>query len=285
MMIILFTQYLYFFLFTCFLIGLAIGSFLNVVIYRLPIMLQNAWRGECCELLQLENKKNNPINLALPHSFCPHCQNKLRSWHNIPVISYLFLKGKCAFCKTPITWRYPLIELMTGLVTLFIASYYGISGQSCAIMLFTWCLIALTFIDFEHQLLPDIITLPLLWVGLLLNISGTFTTLPAAVIGAVAGYLSLWSVAKLYELATGKAGMGYGDFKLLALIGAWLGWQILPLIVLLASLLGSIVGISLIIFKKHDRHIPISFGPYLAIAGWLGLLFNNELPKIYGWLI
>jgi len=195
------------------------------------------------------------------------------------------LKGKCAYCKQPIAWRYPLIELFTGLLTVFIVFYFGASLQALAALVFTWCLIALTFIDFEHQLLPDTISLPLLWLGLLINISGLFTDLTSAVIGATAGYLSLWIIAKLFELITGKVGMGNGDFKLLALLGAWLGWQILPLIVLLSSFIGAIVGINLMLFKKHGRNVPIPFGPYLAIAGWLGLIFLNKLPQIYSWLI
>lgn len=285
-MINFFTEHFIYFLFIAFLFGLAIGSFLNVVIYRLPIMILASWRQECCDFLQLEYKADKKINLLWPsRSYCPQCQQQLRSWHNIPIISYLLLKGKCAYCKHPISYRYPLIELLTALLTCVLAAHYGISWQMLATLIFTWCLIALTFIDFEHQLLPDIITLPLLWLGLLINCFNVFTDLQTAVIGAVAGYMSLWLVAKAFELLTGKVGMGNGDFKLFALIGAWLGWQILPLIILLASFVGAVVGISLMLFKKHGRNVPIPFGPYLAIAGWLGLVFNNYISTLYNWLL
>jgi leader peptidase (prepilin peptidase)/N-methyltransferase len=284
-MLNLFTTNFTLFLIISLLFGLAIGSFLNVVIYRLPLMIQATWRRECCEFLQIKNKEEQTINLMWPRSYCPHCQHKLSNWHNIPLISYLFLKGKCAFCKKAIAWRYPFIELLTGLFTGFIIFNYGITWPALVFLIFTYCFIVLTFIDFDHQLLPDIITLPLLWLGLLININNTFTELSAAIIGAVAGYLSLWLVANLYKLITGRMGMGHGDFKLLALIGAWTGWQILPLVILLASFLGAVIGIGLILFKKQGRHVPIPFGPYLAIAGWLGLLFNNQLATIYSWLI
>ncbi len=283
------SEHFIYFLFVTFFFGLAVGSFLNVVIYRLPVMLQAEWRKECCELLALENKSANKadkkISLAWPCSYCPHCRQSLRSWHNIPLLSFLFLKGKCAYCRQAIHWRYPLVELITGLLFVLIAAHWGVAWPTLAAMIFTGCLLALLFIDFEYQLLPDDITLPLVWLGLLVNMFGWFTDLQAAVIGAMAGYLALWLVAKLFTAITGKIGMGHGDFKLLAVIGAWSGWQILPLVILLASFAGAVVGISLIVFKKHGRHIPIAFGPYLAMAGWLGLVFNQALMHIYSGLL
>jgi leader peptidase (prepilin peptidase)/N-methyltransferase len=268
--------------FSLLLFGLVVGSFLNVVIHRLPIMMETRWRRDCCELLELEaEKEESPLGLAYPNSHCPHCKAPIRAWQNIPVISYLLLGGKCASCGTGISLRYPLIELATGLMTLSLAWFFPLSPALLGAMLLTWALIALTMIDIDHQLLPDDITLPLLWLGLLFNVFGTYTSLSNAVIGAMAGYLSLWSVYWLFKLATGKEGMGYGDFKLLAALGAWLGWQALPLIILLSSLVGAVVGIFLMILKRRGRDVPIPFGPYLAAAGWIALLWGDRIIAVY----
>jgi leader peptidase (prepilin peptidase)/N-methyltransferase len=267
------------------LIGLMVGSFLNVVIYRLPVMMQQNWRKECTEYLQLDtietDTQQEPFNLSLPLSRCPHCKTPIKPYQNIPVISYLFLKGRCATCSQPISLRYPLIEAFTALTSAIVAWHFGYSPQTVFALVLTWSLIALSFIDIDHQLLPDNITLPVLWLGLLLSLFGFFTDTHASIIGAIAGYTSLWSVFHLFKLATGKEGMGFGDFKLLALFGAWLGWQYLPVIILLSSLVGAIIGVSLIIFAKRDHTIPIPFGPYLAVAGWLALLWGNDINQFY----
>ena len=263
-------------------LGLLVGSFLNVVIYRLPLMMESRWRRECCELLEVEpDKAEAPLTLATPNSHCPHCKAAIRPWQNIPVVSYLFLGGKCANCGAGISPRYPAIELVTGLMTMALAWYFGVSWALLGAMLFTWSLIALTMIDIDHQLLPDDITLPLLWLGLLFNLWGTFVSLQDAVLGAMAGYLLLWSVYWIFKLLTGKEGMGFGDFKLLAALGAWLGWQALPLIILLSSLVGAVVGIALMIIKRRGREIPIPFGPYLAMAGWIALLWGDTIMTRY----
>jgi len=271
------------YLFTAFIgiIGLMVGSFLNVVIYRLPIMLQRGWRVECLEYLQLPAETTESFNLSLPLSRCPHCQTPIKPYQNIPVISYLWLKGRCASCQQPISLRYPLVEALTAVVSMTVAWHFGYTPQTAFALALTWVLIALTFIDLDHQLLPDNLTLPVLWLGLLLNLFSLYTDIQASVIGAIAGYMVLWLVYQLFKLVTGKEGMGYGDFKLLALFGAWLGWHSLPLIILLSSLVGAIIGISLVIFVKRDRHIPIPFGPYLAIAGWIALLWGNEINQWY----
>jgi leader peptidase (prepilin peptidase)/N-methyltransferase len=264
------------------LLGLVVGSFLNVVIYRLPLMMESRWRRDCCELLEVEpGREDPPLNLATPNSHCPHCKAAIRPWQNIPVLSYLLLGGRCASCGADISPRYPAIELVTGLMTMALAWYFDVSWALLGAMLFTWALISLTMIDVDHQLLPDDITLPLLWLGLLFNLGGTFTDLQAAVIGAMAGYLVLWSIYWLFKLLTGKEGMGYGDFKLLAALGAWLGWQALPLIILLSSLVGAVVGIALMIVKRRGREIPIPFGPYLAAAGWIALLWGDAITARY----
>ena len=221
------------------------------------------------------------MSLASPNSHCPHCKASIPPWHNIPVLSYLMLGGKCAQCGTRISPRYPLVELTTGLMTMALAYHLAPSAALVGTMLFTWCLIALTMIDVDHQLLPDDITLPLLWLGLLFNLSGTFVSLQDAVIGAMAGYLVLWGVYWLFKLLTGKEGMGYGDFKLLAALGAWLGWQALPLIILLSSLVGAVCGIALMLIKSRGKEIPIPFGPYLAAAGWIALLWGESLTTAY----
>lgn len=262
-------------------LGLCVGSFLNVVIHRLPRMMENDWQLQCAELNGTEVAAGEPFNLARPASRCPSCGHRITPLENIPVISYLFLRGRCSGCRTSISPRYPLVEAFTGLASAYLAWRYGWSLQTGAALLLVWALIALTFIDFDTQLLPDAITLPLLWAGLLFNLFGTFTDLQSAVIGAMAGYLSLWSVYWLFKLVTGKEGMGYGDFKLLAALGAWLGWQLLPAVILLSSLVGAAVGITLIVVARHGRNIPIPFGPYLAAAGAIALLWGKQLTQAY----
>jgi leader peptidase (prepilin peptidase)/N-methyltransferase len=264
------------------LLGLVVGSFLNVVIYRLPLMMESRWRKDCCELLEMKAEPaSTPLTLATPNSHCPQCEAPIRAWQNIPVVSYLLLGGKCASCGVSISARYPAVELLTGLATVLLSVYFDLSPALLGAILLTWSLIALTAIDFDHQLLPDDITLPLLWLGLLFNIWGTFASLQDAVIGAMAGYLILWSVYWLFKLLTGKEGMGYGDFKLLAALGAWLGWQALPLIILLSSLVGAICGIILMLVMGRGREIPLAFGPYLAVAGWIALLWGDEITARY----
>ena len=257
-------------------LGLLVGSFLNVVIYRLPVMMETRWRRDCCELLEQEQEKQDaPLNLATPNSHCPHCKSAIKPWQNIPVISYLLLRGKCANCAAPISARYPIIELVTGLMTMVLAVFFEFSPALLGAVLLTWALISLTMIDVDHQLLPDDITLPLIWLGLLFNLQGTYVSLNDAVIGAMAGYLILWTIYQAFKLLTGKEGMGYGDFKLLAALGAWVGWQMLPEIILLSSLVGAVCGIALMFVKKRGKEIPIPFGPYLAVAGWLALLLGD----------
>ena len=263
-------------------LGLMVGSFLNVVIYRLPLMMESRWRRDCCELLEVAQEKTEaPLNLATPNSHCPHCKAAIKPWQNIPVVSYLLLGGKCGNCGTSISVRYPVIELVTGLMTLALGFYFEASAALLGVMLLTWALIALTMIDVDHQLLPDDITLPLMWLGLLFNVGNTYVSLQDAVIGAMAGYLILWSIYWLFKLFTGKEGMGYGDFKLLAALGAWLGWQALPVIILLSSLVGAICGIALMVIKRRGKEIPIPFGPYLAMAGWIALLWGDTIIAAY----
>ncbi|MDZ4261320.1 MAG: prepilin peptidase, partial [Pseudomonadota bacterium] len=264
-------------------LGLIVGSFLNVVIHRLPQMMQRDWRMQCRELLALpdESAETPRFNLVVPRSRCPYCGHAITALENIPVLSYAVLGGKCSACGTHISLRYPAVELLTAVLSLAVAAHFGFGWVSAAALLLTWALIALTFIDFDHQLLPDSITLPLLWGGLLLSLGDVFVDSHAAIIGAAAGYLSLWSVYWLFKLLTGKEGMGQGDFKLLAVFGAWLGWQALPLIILLSSLVGAVVGISLMLFRGHQRDIPIPFGPYLAAAGWIALLWGVPLTQAY----
>ena len=275
----------------CALIGLIVGSFLNVVIHRLPKMLERDWDGQAAELLEQKNladvaKKLRSAdtaryNLMTPASACPHCSHKIRAYENIPIISYVFLRGRCSSCKAPISIRYPIIEAISGVLAAYIGWRFGFTLSMAAALVFAWSLVALTAIDIDTQLLPDDITLPLLWVGLLVNLNNGFTPLPLAVIGAVAGYLSLWSVYWLFKLTTGKEGMGYGDFKLLAAIGAWLGWKMLPIVILLSSLVGAIVGIALIVFTRHGRNTPIPFGPYLAAAGLMALFWGETINRTY----
>ena len=263
------------------LLGLLVGSFLNVVIHRLPKIMERDWRNQCAELRGEDPPEDEPLSLAVPRSRCPQCGHPISALENIPIISWLILGGKCSACKAPISIRYPLIEATTCVLTALSAAYFGPTWNAVGAILLIWALIALTCIDFDTQLLPDSITLPLLWLGLIFNLFDTFTDIKSAVIGAAAGYLSLWLVYWGFKLATGKEGMGYGDFKLLAAIGAWLGWQILPLTILLSSLVGAVVGIGLIVLAKHGRNVPIPFGPYLASAGLLSLFWGKELTQTY----
>ncbi len=263
-----------------FLLSLCVGSFLNVVIYRLPLMMERQWRSDCCELLEVPpEKEEKPIGLAFPNSHCPHCQSNIAPWQNIPVISYLILGGKCAVCRERISLRYPLIELITAGLSLLLVWEFGASWALVGSLLLTWALIALTMIDFDHKLLPDDITLPLLWLGLAFNLQSAFAPLPEAVLGAMLGYLSLWSVYWLFKLLTGKEGMGHGDFKLLGALGAWLGWQAVPVIILLSSVVGALCGIALIVLKRSGRDVPIPFGPYLAAAGWIYLVWGDTITQ------
>jgi leader peptidase (prepilin peptidase)/N-methyltransferase len=269
------------FVFACLILGLMVGSFLNVVIHRLPKMMERDWQQQCAEL-RGETLPPSPIyNLVAPRSACPHCHHAISAWENIPVFSYLFLRGKCKGCGAPISPRYPLVEALTGLLCAYAAWHFGFGAATAGALLLIWALVALTAIDFDTQLLPDDITLPLLWAGLLFNLFGTFTSLSSAVLGAVLGYLALWSVYWLFKLVTGKEGMGYGDFKLLAALGAWLGWQMLPLIILSSSLVGAVVGITLIVVLKQGRNIPIPFGPYLAGGGLIALFWGSTLTQSY----
>jgi leader peptidase (prepilin peptidase)/N-methyltransferase len=263
-------------------LGLLVGSFLNVVIYRLPVMLERDWKSQAREMLSLPAEpQSETFNLMLPHSRCPHCSHKIRAWENFPVISYLFLGGKCSSCKAPISKRYPLVELACGLLSAFIAWHFGFGWQAVAMLLLAWGLLAMSLIDADHQLLPDALVLPLLWLGLIVNAFGLFTNLHDALWGTVAGYMSLWSVFWLFKLVTGKEGMGYGDFKLLAMLGAWGGWQILPLTILLSSLVGAILGVIMLKLRNAETSTPIPFGPYLAIAGWIALLWGGQITDSY----
>jgi leader peptidase (prepilin peptidase)/N-methyltransferase len=249
-------------------------------------MMENAWYQDCREFLSdelkdVKEKKQATITLSTPASTCPHCQHKIRFYENIPLLSWLVLRGKCSQCKNNISMRYPLVELTTALLSLVVAAHFGPSIETLYVIILTWGLVALTMIDFDHMLLPDQITLPLLWLGLLININGTFVPLSDAVIGAALGYMSLFCVFWVFKLFTGKDGMGYGDFKLLAVFGAWAGWQLLPILILMASVVGAIVGITLMLFKNHQRDQGIPFGPYLAVAGWITLLWGNNIWSWY----
>ncbi|MGH8501845.1 MAG: prepilin peptidase [Gammaproteobacteria bacterium] len=276
----------WFFLLAAGLLGLAAGSFLNVVIHRLPIMMRRAWRRECQEWLNskdghIDTAAEERYNLLVPRSHCPNCGHRIGVLENIPIISFTALGGRCAKCHTPISRRYPLIEALTALLSIAVAWRFGFAWVTAAVLLFTWALIALAAIDLETKLLPDSITLPALWLGVLLNMGGVFTDLQSSVLGAIFGYLSLWFVYHVFKLLTGKEGMGFGDFKLLAMLGAWAGWQALPLIILLSSALGALVGVSLILLLGRDRNIPIPFGPYLAVAGWIALLWGAPITDWY----
>ena len=269
----------------CLILGLMVGSFLNVVIHRLPKMLELGWRQQCAELRGEEAAAGPTYNLIVPRSACPHCHHAISAWENIPIVSYLLLRGKCKGCGAAISPRYPIIEAISGMLCAYAAWHFGFGWAAAGALLLIWALLALTAIDFDTQLLPDDITLPLLWAGLLFNLSGTFTNLHSAVLGVVFGYLALWSVYWAFKLATGKEGMGYGDFKLLAALGAWMGWQMLPLIILLSSAVGAVVGITLIVATRHGRNVPIPFGPYLAGGGLIALFWGQTLTQNYLQLI
>jgi Type II secretory pathway, prepilin signal peptidase PulO and related peptidases len=260
--------------------GLIIGSFLNVVVHRLPLMMERDWRQQSREFLGLEVEPEPLFNLARPASHCPACKQSLRWRDNIPLLSFLFLRGRCRACKARISLRYPVLELTSACLAVFIALQFGLSWQAFFALIFAWTLLALSAIDIDTQLLPDSLTLPLLWLGLLINAQGLFVTPSAAIIGAVAGYVVLWCVYWLFKLLTGREGMGFGDFKLLAALGAWLGWQALPLIILLSSVVGAVVGIALIVLRGRDRHAAIPFGPYLAAAGFIALVWGPELANV-----
>jgi leader peptidase (prepilin peptidase)/N-methyltransferase len=260
-------------------LGLLIGSFLNVVIYRIPKMMQRESDNYVAHESGKELPHTDRFNLMVPRSACPHCGHQITALENIPVISWLVLRGRCSACKAPISARYPAIELFTALLSGLLVWNFGSGWMGLASLLFAWLLVAMTFIDFDTQLLPDDLTYPLLWAGLLLNLNGMFVPLADAVIGAAAGYLALWSIYWLFKLATGKEGMGYGDFKLLAALGAWLGWKMLPTIILLSSVVGAVVGISLIVFARRERGHPIPFGPYLAAAGMIALLYGGPIAR------
>lgn len=262
-------------------LGLIIGSFLNVVIHRLPLIMEREWAVQCAEFRGDPPQTFEPLSLARPRSRCPKCGHGISAVENIPLLSWIALRGKCRACATPISIRYPMTEAATGLLFAFSAWTFGFSLAALGGMLLAAALIALTGIDFDTQLLPDDITLPLLWSGLLLNYFNTFSSLNNAVLGAMLGYLALWSVYWAFKLATGKEGMGYGDFKLLGALGAWFGWQMLPLIILVSSLVGAIVGISLMVFARHGRNVPIPFGPYLAAAGLIALFWGKPLTRAF----
>lgn len=275
-----------FFLFSVGLLSLAVGSFLNVVIHRLPIMMEREWQTHCAELAgntgpSSEATNAEKLTLNTPGSHCPHCRHKITALENIPVLSYLWLKGRCSACEEKISPRYPLVESITAILSIIVAWHFGFGWPALAALFFTWALIALSMIDFDHQLLPDNITLPFLWIGLGLSLWTLFANSHDAIIGALAGYLSLWSIYWVFKKLTGKEGMGFGDFKLLAMLGAWMGWQILPVIILLSSAVGAILGIAMIIFRGRDKNIPIPFGPYLAAAGWIALLWGQQLTNAY----
>jgi leader peptidase (prepilin peptidase) / N-methyltransferase len=271
-----------FFVICCGILGLLVGSFLNVVIYRLPKMLKQEWEQECNEYLKVKSPlKYKIFNLLHPRSHCPHCQEPIKSLQNIPLLSYVLLRGKCHHCRVDIPQRYPLVELLSLITSVVVAWHFGITIQTIAALFFTWALIALIFIDLDHQILPDNITLPLLWLGLMGNAFNLFTSPADAIIGAASAYLFLWLVAFVFKKIRKIQGMGHGDFKLFAVIGAWFGWQTLPIIILIASLIGAIVGITLIAMKKHEIQKPLPFGPYLAIAGWIGLLWGTNILHWY----
>lgn len=260
------------------------GSFLNVVIYRLPVMLERDWRQQCHEFLEIERQQQDEpaqISLAAPASTCPHCGHAIRAWENIPLISYILLRGRCSSCKTSISLQYPAIEAATALLSVAVAWKFGVSVQTLGGLLFTWTLIALTMIDVHKQLLPDNLTLPLLWLGLVFALFETYASLHACVIGAIAGYLVLWSVFHVFRLVTGKEGMGFGDFKLLAAMGAWMGWTMLPQIVLVSSVIGAVAGSVMLVTGRTRTQQPIPFGPYLALAGWIALIWGNDINQAY----
>jgi leader peptidase (prepilin peptidase)/N-methyltransferase len=270
-----------FFISFCAAIGLAVGSFLNVVIVRLPKMLEREWARQCADLSAETVEASPPYNIVTPRSACVHCGHKITAMENIPLMSYVLLRGRCSRCNASISLRYPAVELLTAIVSGYIAWHFGYGIAALAALAFTWTMIVLAFIDMDTQLLPNDITMPLLWAGLLVNLASTFTDIHSAVLGAVAGYVALWSIYWAFKLVTQREGMGYGDFKLLAAIGAWLGWQMLPLVILVSSIAGTIVGIFLIVITKRGRHEPIPFGPYLAGGGFLALLWGSQVNEAY----
>jgi len=277
-----FEQYPLLYVGTLFVFGSLVGSFLNVVIYRLPVMMQREWRSDCLEFLeQPADTEQKRFNLMVPRSRCGNCGHQISALENIPMLSYLVLGGKCAACKAPISLQYPLVELFTALVSVAVGWHFGVSLQALAALILSWCLIAASGIDIGHKLLPDSITLPLLWLGILLSLFDVFVSLQESVIGAMVGYMSLWSVYMLFKIVTGKEGMGHGDFKLLAMLGAWLGWKPLLVVILTSSLVGASVGISMIVLKITERGTLIPFGPYLAAAGWLTLLWGDRILLYY----
>lgn len=270
-----------FFLVSAAVLGLLVGSFLNVLVHRLPVMLERQWQNEAREVLGMPVEAHERFDLCLPASHCPGCGHRIRAWENIPVVSYLALRGRCSACKGPISLRYPLVELACAGLSLVVAWHFGVSVQALLALVLTWCLLALSLIDAEHQLLPDVLVLPTLWLGLVVNAFGVFVPLADALWGAVVGYLSLWSVYWLFRLVTGKEGLGYGDFKLLALLGAWGGWQVLPLTLLLSSVVGAVIGLCLLRLRKASLGTTMPFGPYLAIAGWIAWLWGDEIYASY----
>jgi leader peptidase (prepilin peptidase)/N-methyltransferase len=286
----LFVQQPMIFIGVAFAFTLLIGSFLNVVIYRLPIMMQRDWRDQCNELKDSlpDDLPDGKFNLVVPRSRCPSCGKPITAWQNVPVLSYLLLGAQCASCKTSISVRYPLVELLTALLAAVCAWHFGFGWEALLAIALTCALVAISLIDIDHQLIPDSIVVPLMWVGLIMSLfnplEGAQTLFIApqdAIIGALAGYLSLWSVYQLFKLITGKEGMGYGDFKLLAALGAWIGWQMLHIVILLSAVVGAIVGIAMIAFRGRDRQLPIPFGPYLAAAGWVTMLYGETLWNTY----
>ena len=267
-------------------LGLVIGSFINVVIYRLPVMMESEWRKECAALFADTSSvepetPEQPYNLVTPRSRCPNCVHGITARENIPLVSYLMQRGRCGACSWHIPVRYPLVELLSGVLTMAVAAHFGYGIQAAGAMVLTWYLIALSFIDFDTQLLPDSLTLPLMWLGLALSLAGVYTDVETSLIGAIAGYGTSWIVFQGFRLLTGKEGMGFGDFKLLAALGAWMGWQLLPAIILLSSIAGAVIGVSLMVFRGRDKNIPIPFGPYIAIAGWIALLWGQDLTNAY----
>ncbi len=266
------------------LLGAIIGSFLNVVIYRLPLILRSEWNNEAKLFLGMAPDTTNSLSLSTPRSRCPDCGTQLKAIHNIPVLSYCFLRGRCSNCNSLISIQYPLIELLSAFLTAYILISYGLSDKALFCLIFTYSLIALAVIDMREQILPDQITLPLLWLGLILSLAGYWTNSFDAIIGASIGYMSLWSVMKIFKLITGKEGMGYGDFKLNAAIGAWLGWQMVPTVILLSSFLGAVIGLFAIVFLGHDRRSPFAFGPYLCLAGWVAMQWGDQLGYLFSYL-
>lgn len=265
-------------------LGLMVGSFLNVVVYRLPVILQRDWQAQARDVLEVpqdETGEQQPFNLLWPPSRCQHCSAPVRAWQNIPVLSWLLLRGRCKECGERISLRYPLVEVASAALSVLVAWQFGLSGQGIGMLVLTWGLLALSLIDADHQLLPDVLVLPLLWLGLLLNSFELFTSLQDAVYGAAFGYLSLWTVFWLFKLVTGKEGMGYGDFKLLAMLGAWGGWQVLPLTILLSSVVGAVLGVIILRLQRQGMAQPLPFGPYLAIAGWIAIIWGEQITRSY----